>query len=407
MADKPTFRVVSDADAKPASPEAEAGAAQETVAEAPSSVSASTPAAPPVDIRPRRRRSLMRPLLFALLPVALVVGGYYYVNGGQVMATDNAYIQADMVGITTDVSGIVERIDVHENETVKAGQVLFSLRPDAFRITLEGAKAQLGVQRNQIENLKASYRQSLAEITQAEADLPYFQAQFDRQQNLVNSGGATRSAYDEAKHNLDAARQKVAVSKAEAAATLAQLGGDAEQPVEQNPLYLQAKSNVDNAQRELDHSVVRAPFDGVVTNVSALQVGSYLQASQQAFSLVATDHLWIAASPKETELTYVKPGQDATIEVDAYPGVIWKGKVESISPASGSSFSLLPAQNTTGNWVKVVQRIPMRVSIEDTAGKPPLRVGMSTVVDVDTGHVRGLPDFVQALLDRFNGKVHG
>jgi len=246
MADKPTFRVVSDADAKPASPEAEAGAAQETVAEAPSSVSASTPAAPPVDIRPRRRRSLMRPLLFSLLPVALVVGGYYYVNGGQ-------------VGITTDVSGIVERIDVHENETVKAGQVLFSLRPDAFRITLEGAKAQLGVQRNQIENLKASYRQSLAEITQAEADLPYFQAQFDRQQNLVNSGGATRSAYDEAKHNLDAARQKVAVSKAEAAATLAQLGGDAEQPVEQNPLYLPAKSNVDNAHRELAHSVVRAP----------------------------------------------------------------------------------------------------------------------------------------------------
>lgn len=409
MADKPTFRVVSDADAKTTSPdtEAESAAAQETVAEAPSSVSTAAPTAAPVDMRPRRKRSLVRPLLFALLPVALVVGGYYYVNGGQIMTTDNAYIQADMVGITTDVSGIVETIDVHENETVKAGQVLFNLRTDAFRITLDGAKAQLGIQRNQIENLKASYRHSLAETTQSEADLPYFQAQFDRQQNLVNSGGATRTAFDEAKHNLDAARQKVAVSQAEAAATLAQLGGDADQPVEQNPLYLQAKANVDNAQRELDHSIVRAPFDGVVTNVNALQVGSYLQASQQAFSLVATDHLWIAASPKETELTYVKPGQEAKIEVDAYPGVVWTGKVESISPASGSSFSLLPAQNTTGNWVKVVQRIPMRVSIEDTAGKPPLRVGMSTVVDVETGHVRGLPDVVQKLVDRYNGKVHG
>jgi len=406
MTDKPTFRVISD-DETNAGP-GEALDARETVAEAPTPLSSAAVAeAASIGAERRRRRSHARPLLFALLPVALVVGGYYYVTGGQVMSTDNAYIQADMVGIATDVSGIVERIDVHENETVKAGQVLFNLRPDAFRITLDGARAQLGIQRNQIENLKASYRQSLAEITQAEADLPYYQAQFDRQQNLVTNGGAARSAYDEAKHDLDAARQKVAVSKAEAAATLAQLGGDADQPVEENPLYLQAKSNVDNAERELDHTVVRAPFDGVVTNVSALQVGSYLQSSQQAFSLVSTHRLWIAASPKETELTYVKPGQEATISVDAYPGVTWKGKVESISPASGSSFSLLPAQNTTGNWVKVVQRIPMRVSIEDPEGKPPLRVGMSTVVDVDTGHARGLPDSVQSLVDRFTGKTHG
>ena len=407
MTDKPTFRVITDADAEDAADRGETLEAQGTVAEAPSPVSGATAELTPAPVLPRRRRSLARPVLFALLPVALVVGGYYYVTGGQVMATDNAYIQADMVGIATDVSGIVERIDVHENETVKAGQPLFTLRPDAFRITLEGAKAQLGVQRNQIENLKASYRQSLAEITQAEADLPYFQAQFDRQQSLLNGGSASRSAYDEAKHNLDTARQKVSVSKAEAAVTLAQLGGDADRPAEEYPLYLQAKSSVDNAQRELDHTVVRAPFDGVVTNVNALQVGSYLQASQQAFSLVSTDRLWIAANPKETELTYVKPGQEATIYVDTYPGVSWKGRVESISPASGSSFSLLPAQNTSGNWVKVVQRIPMRVSIEDTDGKPPLRVGMSTVVDIDTGHARGLPDSIQGVLDSVSGKKHG
>jgi membrane fusion protein (multidrug efflux system) len=173
--------------------------------------------------------------------------------------------------------------------------------------------------------------------------------------------------------------------------------------LEQNPLYLEAKAKVDDAQRQLDHSVVKAPFDGIATNVNSLQPGSYLEASTQAFSLVGANNLWIDASPKETELTYVKPGQSVTIYVDTYPGVTWKGKVESISPASGSSFSLLPAQNTTGNWVKVVQRIPMRVSIEDTAGKPPLRVGMSTVVDVDTGHARGLPDFVSKLLGRSGG----
>jgi membrane fusion protein (multidrug efflux system) len=419
MADHPSLRVVADQDADTApaniaseNPEApDLAEHKETTAEVttskaepaskPTPATVTSPPAPDTTATPvkvRRRRGLMRPLLFLLLPVALVGGYYSYINGGQVMSTDNAYVGADMVGVTTDVSGIVDRIDVHENQTVKAGQELFRLQQDSFRIALEGAEAQLGVERNRILNLKASYRQSLATITQAEADLPYYRTEFDRQQQLVKSSAATRADFDEAKHNLDAAAQKVAVARAQAATTLAQLGGTDDQPVEQNPLYLQAKAAVDNARRELDHTIVKAPFDGVVTNVSALQVGSYLTAAAQAFSLVATDHLWIAASPKETELTYVKPGQPVTISVDSYPGVVWHGKVASISPASGSSFSLLPAQNTTGNWVKVVQRIPMRVSIDDPAGKPPLRVGMSTVVDVDTGHIRGLPDFASKAL---------
>jgi membrane fusion protein (multidrug efflux system) len=399
MDNKPELRVVPAEDGMEKQHEsAEAG--KETVAEAPpprASTAAAEAASGNTKIH-RRRRSLIRPLLFVLLPVALVAGGYYYVTGGQIMSTDNAYIQADKVGVTTDVSGIVQSIGVHENEQVREGQVLFSLDPEPFRIALEGAQAQLGAQRNQILNLKASYKQSLAETAQAQADLPYFQSQFDRQQTLVNNGSATRTAYDEAKHNLDAANQKVAVAKAEAATTLAQLGGTAEQPVEENPLYLQAKAQVDKAQRDLDHTVVKSPFDGVVANVASLQVGSYLAASTQGFSLISSNRLWIDASPKETELTYVKPGQEATIYVDAYPGVMWKGKVESISPASGSSFSLLPAQNTTGNWVKVVQRIPMRVVIEQPSDRPPLRVGMSTEVEVDTGHARGLPKFLGNLI---------
>jgi membrane fusion protein (multidrug efflux system) len=419
MAEHPPLRVVADHDAQTASedkiaknPEApdlaahEARTAEETTSKAepaskPTPATVTSPPAPDTTATPvkvRRRRGLTRPILFLALPVALIAGYYYYINGGQVMSTDNAYVGADMVGVTTDVAGIVDRIDVHENQTVKAGEELFRLRQDSFRIALAGAEAQLGVQRNQILNLKASYRQSLATITQAEADLPYYHTEFERQEQLVKSSAATKADYDEAKHNLDAAAQKVAVAKAQAAATLAQLGGTADQPLEENPLYLQAKAAVDNARRELDHTIVKAPFGGVVTNVSALQIGSYLAAAQQAFSLVATDRLWIEASPKETELTYVKPGQPVTISVDSYPGIVWHGKVNSISPASGSSFSLLPAQNTTGNWVKVVQRIPMRVSIDDPAGKPPLRVGMSTVVDVDTGHTRGLPDFASKAL---------
>jgi membrane fusion protein (multidrug efflux system) len=363
----------------------------------------------------RAKRGSRRPLLFALLPVALIAGGYFYVTGGQITSTDNAYVQAEMEGVSTDVAGTVVEIDVHDNETVKKGQVLYRLKPDSFQIALDGAKAQLGTVHDQILTLQASYKLALAQIDQAQADLPFYQIQFKRQQDLLPSGAGTKMASDTAEHDLEAAQQKLKVAKAQAQAMLAQLGGNANQTIEQNPFYLQAKSGVDNAQRDFNDTVVRAPFDGVVTNVEAIQIGSYLQASQQAFSLVSTSNIWVAASPKETELTYVRPGQQATVTVDTYPGVEWKGVVQSISPASGSSFSLLPAQNTTGNWVKVVQRIPMRVRIEDAEGKPPLRVGMSVTVDVDTGHARGLPDFVTSLLERWKSlfapargeKAHG
>ena len=351
----------------------------------------------------RRRRALLRPLLFALLPVALAVGAYEYVTGGQVMATDNAYVQAQTVGVSTDVSGLVAAVAVHDNQHVKKGDVLFRLRDKSFRIALEGAQGQLGAVRNQVLTQQAAFKQAVSQIAQAEADIPYYETVFKRQQDLASSVVASRATFDQAQHDLTAARQKVAVAQAQAQAMLAQLGNDASQPVEDNPFFKQAKAAVDAAQRDLDDTVVRAPFDGTVTNVDALQAGSYLRASQPGFSLISDTDLWVEASPKETELTYVEPGQRATVTVDTYPGVVWTGAVDSISPASGSSFSLLPAQNTTGNWVKVVQRIPMRVRLDLPPGKPPLRVGMSVVVEVDTGHARGLPSAVQALLDRVRG----
>jgi membrane fusion protein (multidrug efflux system) len=352
------------------------------------------------------RRNRIRPLLFALLPLALAVGGYYYVTGGQVMSTDNAYVQADMVGVSTDVAGTVISVDVHDNEPVKKGQILYRLKPDTYQIALDGAKAQLGTVHDQVLTLQATYKLALAQVEQAQADLPYFEINFKRQQDLLATGAGTKAAFDTAQHDLEATRQRLAVAKAQADTSLAQLSGDPNQKIEDNPFYRQAKSVVDNAQRDFDDTIVRAPFDGVVTNVTAIQPGSYLQASQAAFSLVSTDHVWIEASPKETELTYVRQRQPATVTVDTYPGVEWTGVIDSLSPASGSSFSLLPAQNTTGNWVKVVQRIPLRVRLENMAGKPPLRVGMSVTVDIDTGHPRGLPDFVTQWLGHAE-KSHG
>ncbi len=359
---------------------------------------------PPVRPPAARRRRVLRPLLFALLPVALAVGAYEYVLGGQVMSTDNAYVQAQSVGVSTDVSGLVDSIEVHDNQHVKKGDVLFRLRDASFRIALEGAQGQLGAVRNQVLTQQASYRQSVVQTEQAKADLPYYETVFKRQQDLVSSVVASRANFDQAQHDLTAIRQKVAVAEAQAQAMLAQLGYDANQPMEDNPFYKQAKAAVDSAQRDLSDTVVRAPFDGTVTNVDSLQAGSYLRAAQAGFSLISDTDLWVEASPKETELTYVEPGQKAVVTVDTYPGTEWTGTVESISPASGSSFSLLPAQNTTGNWVKVVQRIPMRVRLDLSGHKPPLRVGMSVVVEVDTGHARGLPTALQALLDRVRGR---
>ena len=356
------------------------------------------------DIQTFSGTSKIRIILFAALPVALIFSVWIYAEGGQILSTDNAYIQADTVGISTDVSGTVAAIDVKDNEQVHQGQVLFRLKQDAFKTALIGAVAQLGTVRNQILTLQASYTQSLAQIAQAEADISFYETAFKRQEDLVSSASTSRAAYDGAKHDLESARQRVIVAKAQAQTMLAQLGNDPVQPLEQNPFYIQAQTGVENAQRDLNDTVVKAPFDGIVTNVNALQVGAYLPASQSGFSLISDKNIWVTASPKETELTFVRPGQSVRISVDTYPDVEWHGEVASISPASGASFSLLPAQNTTGTWVKVVQRIPIRVSITDTAGKPPLRVGMSVIADIDTNHPRGWPNFLQGVADLFSRK---
>ena len=348
----------------------------------------------------KKRRSWLRSTLFGLLPLALLAGGYEYVTGGQTMSTDNAYVQADMVGVATDVSGIVQSIDVHENQHVQTGEVLFRLDGKPMQLALDRADAGLGIVRNDLTALKASYRDMQAQIDEAKADVAFYQTAYERQDKLNKSNFASRAAYDEARHDLDVSEQKLASLKQQAAGITAQLDGNPDQPIEQHPRFKAAVAARDEAARKLSHTVVRASMDGIVTNVPALQVGQYLKTAAPAFSLVATDHLWVEASPKETELTYVRPNQTVSVSVDAYPGVVWKGTVDSISPASGASFSLLPAQNTSGNWVKVVQRIPMRVRIDQEPGKPPLRVGMSAEVDVATGHSRGLPTFLSDLFPR-------
>src|SRR6202140_387842 len=335
------------------------------------------------------KRSLRRPLLFALLPLALVVGGYFYVTGGAVMSTDNAYVQADMVGVSTDVSGLIGEVDVHDNQQVTKGQTLFKLDPQQFQLALDRANAQLASTGDDLRALQASYRNMQAQIDQAQKDVDFNMVNFQRQEQLIANNFTPKATYDAAKNTLQSAQQKLASLQEQLAGLAANLNGDPNAPIENHPKYKDAVAARDEAARQLDHTVVRAPFAGIVTNVPSIAPGKYLQASMTAFYLVATDYLWVDATPKETELTYVRPGQPVTVTVDTYPDAEWRGTIESISPAAAQEFSLLPAQNTSGNWVKVVQRIPMRVRL-DTSDKsqPALRAGMSVEAAADTGHPR-------------------
>jgi membrane fusion protein (multidrug efflux system) len=340
-----------------------------------------------------------RRVAFALLPIALIAGAYWYVTGGQIMSTDDAYVEADKVGVSTDVSGIVQDVDVIENQHVKAGQILYRLDARQFQIAVENTKANLAQTALMIESLKRDYRRMLSDIDTQQAQVELDQLTYDRQADLVQRNVTPKANYDQARFALQADKSKVASLKQQAEVQLARLGGDPDIPTTEHPQYLQAKAQLDEAQRQLDHAIVRAPFAGVVTNVPSIAPGKYLQASTTAFYLVATDHVWVDANPKETELTHVLPGQLVTVNVDTYPDLEWHGTVESISPAAAQEFQLLPAQNTSGNWVKVVQRIPLRVRVDTSdKGRPTLRAGMSVEVNVDTGHARGLPSFLSAPL---------
>jgi membrane fusion protein, multidrug efflux system len=348
--------------------------------------------APSADANGFDRKRMTRWALFGLLPLVLIVGGYFYFTGGKIMSTDDAYIDADKVGISTDVAGLVQDVDVTDNQHVTAGQILYRLDPRQFQIALDNAKANLAQTALSIDAMKQDYKHMLSDAAAQEAQVDLDQTNYNRESMLLHSATVSQAVFDQAKYTLLNDRSKLESLRQQAATQLARLGGDPDIDTTQHPQYLQAQAQVEEAQRQLDHTVIKAPFAGTVTNVPSIAPGKYLAASTMAFYLVDTDQLWVTANPKETELTYVKPGQPVTVTVDTYPDAVWHGTVQSISPAASQEFSLLPAQNTSGNWVKVVQRVPMRVRVDTSDQKlPPLRAGMSVEVNVDTGHARGLP----------------
>jgi len=344
------------------------------------------------------RRPWVRRMLFLLLPLALIAGSVWYVVGGRVMYTDDAYVNANQVGISTDVAGTVAEVDVHDNQEVAAGQVLYRLDALQFVIALANAEANRAQVALTLESMKRDYRRMVTDAAAEQSQVALDRTRYERATRLLTSGVESRAGYDQAQYTLRTDQSKLEALREEARVQLARLGDNPNTPATQLPQYQQANAQVAEAERELLHTVVVAPFAGIVTNVPAIAPGKFLPASTTAFYLVDTQHVWIDATPKETQLTYVRPGQPASVRVDTYPGVRWYGTVESLSPAAAQEFSLLPAQNTSGNWVKVVQRVQMRIRVDTgDARMPPLRAGMSTEVYVDTGHPRGLPHFLTAL----------
>jgi membrane fusion protein (multidrug efflux system) len=348
----------------------------------------------------RRGRPSLRTLLMTAGILVVIVGStVFWLRGGRYATTDDALVQAAKLLVTADVTGLVSSVSVREGQTVKAGDMLFQLDLLPFQIAVNSAKANLDQTALTIESMKADYKVTLSNVDAQQSQVDLDQVTYDRDALLVKNDNVSRALFDQSRYTLQLDKNKLVSMQQQANVELAKLAGNPDLPTASHPLYQQAKAQVDEAQRQLDHATVRAPFSGVVTQVDALQPGTYLVSQTAALTgsgaiaLVSTDRVWITAQMKETDLTYVKPGNHVDVTVDTYPGQVWSGRVESISPASDSEFSVLPAENSSGNWVKVVQRIPVRIVIDHKADTPDLRSGMSAYVSIDTGHRRSLLDF--------------
>jgi len=335
------------------------------------------------------RHRLRKPLMILGPAVVVIVGAFLYITGGRYQSTNDAYVRAAQVAISSNVSGRVIELAVHDNQQVAKGDLLFRLDDRPFRIAVDEAQAQLASSRLAVQSLKANYRQRQADLRSAQTTFEYSQREFERQKRLLAPGIASQAQVDKALNTLNAAQQSVSAARETITAVLASLGGNPDIPVDQHPSVQQAQAQLDRTKLNLSYTTVSAPAEGIVTKVEQLQVGDYINASTPTFALVSTSNVWVEANFKEVQLGYMRAGQTAQVDIDAYPDKTLTAKVVSVSPGTGTEFSMLPAENATGNWVKVVQRLPVRLEIE-SVDKLALRSGLSASVQVDTRHRRGL-----------------
>ncbi len=340
----------------------------------------------PLDKKSNRGKRLF--FLF-IVPAIIILGALFvYLHGGRYVETDNAYVQADKTNITAEVSGRVISVAVEENQEVKEGQVLLKIDPMLYQIAVQRAKANLNDVKTSLKTLQAEYQSKLANIDVSQAQYDYAKREEKRQRDLLKKHYTSTEQYDQARQKTLLISLEMNTLKKGLKQVEESLGGDVNAPVEQHPKYQQALAELDKAQNDLQHIDVIAPADGVVSKV--IEKGQYVAPGSITMMLIANHNQWIEANFTENDLTYMRPGQPVEISVDSAPGYVWHGKVASLSPATGAEFSVIPAQNATGNWVKITQRVPVRIAIESANDAPQLRAGLSTLVTVDTSHKRTL-----------------
>lgn len=339
----------------------------------------------PVVRKPRRWR---RRLLMLSVPLMLAAGGgYAWLAGGRYVATDNAYVHQPLVPVSADIAGRIIEVDLVQNQHIEAGSVVFRLDPEPYRIALEKSDAALDAARQSVGQLRTAYATAMARRDAAEAIADVRDRELRRQQSLVGRGVSSSTSLDEATIAAQMARNEVALAKEGVNAAAAALGGNPEIETDDVPAVRAALAQREAAARDLANTTVRAPVAGVLSQTDGLNVGRYVSAGAMVASVAQTGETWIEANLKETQLAGLKAGQAAEVTIDAYPNLVLHGTVESIGGTTGSQLSLIPAQNATGNWVKVVQRVPVRIHVETDADSP-LRSGMSAHVSVDGGHTR-------------------
>jgi membrane fusion protein (multidrug efflux system) len=341
---------------------------------------------PVVQAKPARSRKPLRLVLLVVIPViALAVGSYFYLMSGRYISTDNAYVGAQKVLITPDISGKIARVTVAEGQRVNAGDALLEIDPEPFRIAVTQAEARLAGVHTEFQNLKINLASTTRRIQFARETVDLKQRDVDRKNTLLANRSGSQVDMDNALNAIVTAKTQLEMLEQQEQGIRNQLLGNPDLPIEKYPAYAQADAALAQAKRDLDHTVLRAPIAGMATQVASIQLGRYVAAGTPVFSLIDDTRPWVDANPKETDITHLRVGQPVSISVDTFPGRSFHGTVAAVSPGTGAQFAILPPQNASGNWVKVVQRVPVRIEFASTEDVRDLRAGMSVTVDIDTG----------------------
>ncbi len=358
---------------------------------------ASAPATPPIVVK-RKRSGATRLVVLVVVPlIALALGFVWWLHGGRYVTTDNAYVGADKVLITPQVSGPIVAVHVIEGQKVKIGEPLFDIDPAPYQIALSLAQGRLDAAKVEFANLRSSYVSNQDQIKMGQDAVDVRQADFDRKNALATHGSGTSADRDTSMAALIQARQILEFVRQQQATTMVKLGGSLDASIDTFPDYIQAKAGVEDAERNLRNTKVLAPIDGVATQVAQIELGRVAPAGQPVFAVVANTGLWVDANPKESDLTYVREGLPAAVTIDTFPDKSWSGSICSIAPGTGAQFAILPPQNASGNWVKVVQRVPLRFCFGPNEDTTNLRAGMSADLSIDTGRVRTLGGVISDL----------